>query len=648
MTKTYDFLIVGSGAGGGPLAANLALEGFNVGLIEAGSDQIDDNYNYSIPAFHPFATEDPAFSWEFFVKHYDDDNNPERDPKHHPNASYEGNRGIFYPRASGLGGCTMHHAMITVYPHESDWNGIAKAVEDDSWSAENMRRYFDRIERAEYRDANVLIDLLKPGRLFGRWLRRLTASESEEGARGQHGAGWLAINQADPLLLLKDVNGVLACVKQAIKTAKFNFMTGLNPNDPRVAQENQEGINVIPTSINKGHRTGARERVLQVQEILEDRKEQGLEHGCLDVLANTLVTKILFDQGNPTRAVGVDCLEGKNLYGARHHNSPPPSSATSVQYLASKEVVLSGGAFNSPQILMLSGIGPAEHLRDKGIDVRVDLPGVGQNLQDRYEVGVVAKAKQPFRLLEQATFGKGNGDQTLADDPLFQKWHRNGEGIYGTNGAVLGIIKRSASDSSADTTDDQSKPPDLYIFGVPGDFRGYEVGYTRNIGVVKDHFTWAVLKGHTNNCSGYVLLKSADPFDTPEIHFKYFEEGGGDWQSDVRSVVEGVELALEVYKNLKDDDVIERVVAPEEGTDLEEFVRSTAWGHHASCTCKMGLRAKDQMAVLDGDFKVHGTKNLRVVDASVFPRIPGLFILASVYMISEKASDVIIKDHRGD
>jgi len=146
MPNDYDFVIVGSGAGGGPLAANLALAGFDVALIEAGGDEINDNYK--VPAFHALSTEDPTYSWEFFVKHYSDENNPHRDPKRHPNRKYKDAEGVFYPRASGVGGCTTHHAMITVYPHESDWTFIANEVGDPSWNAEIMRQYFDRIENA--------------------------------------------------------------------------------------------------------------------------------------------------------------------------------------------------------------------------------------------------------------------------------------------------------------------------------------------------------------------------------------------------------------------------------------------------------------------------------------------------------------------
>ena len=96
-------------------------------------------------------------------------------------------------------------------------------------------------------------------------------------------------------------------------------------------------------------------------------------------------------------------------------------------------------------------------------------------------------------------------------------------------------------------------------------------------------------------------------------------------------------------------EVVERELVPGESVntreEIREFVRNEAWGHHASCTCKMGPK-EDEMAVVDSKFRVHGTTNLRVVDASVFPRIPGFFIVTAVYMVSEKASDVILADVR--
>ena len=113
----------------------------------------------------------------------------------------------------------------------------------------------------------------------------------------------------------------------------------------------------------------------------------------------------------------------------------------------------------------------------------------------------------------------------------------------------------------------------------------------------------------------------------------------------IKNLVDGVEFVLKINKKRVDDGVIVEQVAPDPTDDLHDFVRNNAWGHHASCSCKIGAD-DDRWAVLDKDFRVRGTSNLRVVDASVFPRIPGLFILSSVYMISEKASDVIISHYK--
>ena len=637
---TYDFVIVGSGAGGGPLAANLALEGFSVVLIEAGGDQINDHY--SVPAFHGLSTEDPLLSWEFYVKHYSDDNRPERDPKYHKrDPRYPGAPGIFYPRAAALGGCTAHHAMITVYPHESDWNHIAEVTGDDSWRARSMRRYFDRIERAQYRDGSKLLNLLEPGQAIVGALRRLTASEEGEGARGERGAGWLTVTQADPNLLLDDIKGVLQFVAAAFHVAKsrrLDAMPGWNPNDPSVATGNREGVNVIPISVHHGRRAGARERVLQARRLLASQAGQGAKVGRLDLALNRLVTNVVFADDDPTRAIGVRCIPGADLYGARHHSKQPGQRGEPITYRASKEVILCGGAFNTPQLLMLSGIGPQAELARHGIATRIDLPGVGRNLQDRYEVGVVARSSHPFRLLKDATFEIRKREGDPDPDPVFTEWREEGSGIYATNGAVLGIVMRSSTRKRGD-------PPDLYLFGVPGPFSGYQIGYARAGVEPKDRFTWCVLKGHTDNTSGYVQLRSNDPFETPEIHFKYFEESEQPDDGDVQSVVDGVDLVLKIYDRLERQGVLAEVLDPAPGTDLKQFVRDTAWGHHASCTCKIGA-SDDPMAVLDQEFRVRGAKNLRVVDASVFPRIPGLFILTSVYMVSEKASDVIIARHR--
>ncbi len=150
----YDYIVVGAGAGGGPLAANLADAGMRVLLLEAGieggtdGDSRSDSDDYAVPAFHGRASEDPATSWQFFVRHYEDTAQQECDNK------YVATRdGVFYPRAAAVGGCTAHNAMITVHPHDADWDDIAALTGDESWRSDVMRDYFERLEACGYRKA---------------------------------------------------------------------------------------------------------------------------------------------------------------------------------------------------------------------------------------------------------------------------------------------------------------------------------------------------------------------------------------------------------------------------------------------------------------------------------------------------------------
>ncbi len=198
---TYEYVIVGSGAGGGTVAARLAEAGRKVLLLEAGGDPRElsgGNPNnpqgdclpedYDVPCFHGFSTENDAMKWEFFVRHYADINLQRRDKKYYE--VYDGKRvdGVFYPRAGTLGGCTAHNALIMVYPHNKDWDDIAQLTGDSSWNAENMRTYFERIENCHYRP-------------FDRLLSNLGINPARHGWNG-----WLQTEKAIPKVALKDKN----------------------------------------------------------------------------------------------------------------------------------------------------------------------------------------------------------------------------------------------------------------------------------------------------------------------------------------------------------------------------------------------------------------------------------------------------------
>lgn len=612
-SDVYDYIVVGSGAGGGPVAARLARSGFSVLLLEAGGRE--QTPNYSVPAFHPFATEDPALKWDYYVRHYADLERSRKDPKF-----VREEDGVLYPRAGTLGGCTAHHALITVVPHDSDWNEIARLTGDDSWSAPRMRRYFQRVERKGYRGWTKL-------------LYRLTGWNI-----GQHGFnGWLPVTMASPKLLLTSPRLLRLVVRATLKAERhvrpwiasiLSRFLGLafsvrSINDRTRRLSSRVGVRLIPISVEAGRRHGTRELIDEVRAKHPER---------LHVRLNALVKEVLFADDHETapKAIGVRYLRGAHLYEAAASNSPTKAPEATVDVYCRREIILGAGVFNTPQILMLSGIGDREELERHGIVVRSHRPGVGRNLQDRYEVGVVSRMKKGLAVLEGAQYRAPSAEEKPG--PLFANW-LEGKGPYTTNGAVLAVVRRS---------NPQLAEPDLFCFGLLGAFRGYYPDYSKDA-VEHPCFTWAILKAHTNNRGGRVTLASADPRARPKINFYYFEEGSGDWQDDLNAVVEGVKFCrtlIAEYKQLVEEEI---VPGPQVQTDDEiaKFVQERAWGHHASCTCAIG-RPSDEMAVLDSEFRVIGTRNLRVVDASAFPRIPGFFIVSAIYMIAEKAADAII------
>ncbi len=595
-----EYIIVGSGAGGGPLACNLALAGHKVMLFEAGGAN-DAEDIAAVPFFSGFTTEDARIRWDYYVRHYADTAQQKRSSQYLPDKD-----GIWYPRVGSLGGCTVHSFMVDIYPSDSDWDQIARLTGDGSWSAEAMRGLFQQLERCRY----VARSPLNPSR---------------------HGFdGWQPTEMPDPSVYASDpqIPPIMRAAAAEAHDSRFSLsklLAGtLDPNDWRLRND-RDGIYDIPLFTQNGRRYGPRQFIQETAAKLPNK---------LIVMTHRLVTRVLFEG---RRAVGIEYLEGSHLYRADPNSKGVATPTVRKTVRASREVILAAGTFNTPQLLKLSGVGPRDELDNFGIRTIVDLPGVGRNLQDRYEVGMVTAFNNAFTFAAACRPGQEG-------DPCFSQW-LDGTGPYTGYGAAAGILQTSATQRR-----DGRPNADLLISVALTRFKGYYPGYSVDDLAAPDahnKLTWLVLKAHTRNRAGTVRLRSRDPRDTPVINFHYFEEGTDQEGKDLASIVDALQFSRRINARLTGISSGDNWPGPGIRTreQLTQWVRDEAWGHHASCSCRMGA-AGDPQAVVDSKFRVRGTQGLRIVDASVFPRIPGYFILMPIYMISQKAAGEIIRDAR--
>lgn len=604
--REYDFVVIGAGPGGGPVAANLALAGFRVALVEAGINPLDSTqvtnpltpFHYQIPLLFTAASESNEISWDFYVEHY------KRKARQKRNSKYVDNKGILYPRGAALGGSAAHNAMVWMYPHDVDFDRIAEATGDDSWAAENMRPYFQRVEACGY----------------------CTPMDYGRGTEGYIPASWQeeGVFSADPVLQQLATKGARK------PSSYYEGNTLSDVNHPLVAR-GDTGAFATPQHNQQQVRVTIAERLMAIAEQYPER---------LHLYTGTLATRLLIRKARknrPAKAVGVRVEVGRNLYAA-DKDYQPRQHGEKLKLMAKHEVVLSGGTFNTPQLLMLSGIGDRRALKRQGIKTKVHLPGVGKNLQDRYEVAVSVELKEDLALLKPCR--PGAAEDPCLDSYFSAVWDLLPEpfrGPYGMNGIVATRIEQSQHA--------QPGAPDLVLVGLPIGYTGIYPGYSQQWSARR--WTWLVLKGHSTNNGGEISLRSANPHHTPHIRFNHFDEGAGQPEHDLDAMVEGIKLARSYLAHPDIAPLIQREVTPgtEHSTDaqLRQYVLDEAWGHHASCSAKIGSD-EDPLAVLDSQFRVRGVDALRVVDASAFPGIPGFFPVAALFMISEKAADQLLAD----
>jgi choline dehydrogenase len=320
----------------------------------------------------------------------------------------------------------------------------------------------------------------------------------------------------------------------------------------------------------------------------------------LTVETGALTTRVIVENG---RATGIEYVQG----------------GQEQQVFADREVILSGGAYNSPQVLLLSGIGPADHLKSVGIRTVHDLRGVGQNLAEHPNMLVMYKANHDRTFLRQLRL-----DRAVMHGA---NWHLFRKGAFTNNGSAGMIFVRSQP---------QLERPDVQIVfsTVANDASLWLRGLTR-----------APVHSYTSRVGtlyprsrGWLKLRSADPTDTPRIFFNLFGE-----REDVADMIRALRIARELYHTEPHAGLIGEEMTPgaDAKTDAELEQKIRELGHnrqHPLGTCKMGV---GDDAVVDDQLRVRGIERLRVVDASVMPDEPGGNTNIPTMMIAEKASDMI-------
>jgi choline dehydrogenase len=556
--QQYDFIIIGGGSAGSALANRLSADPANrVLVLEAGRpDYIWDVFIH-MPAALTFPIGSRLYDWRY-----------ESEPE-----PFMGGRRIYHARGKVLGGSSSINGMIFQRGNPLDYERWAADPGMGSWDYAHCLPYFKKMENClaggdEYRGTDGPL-ILERGPATNPLFRAFFKAAQQAGYS-----------------LTKDVNGY-----------------------------RQEGFAPFDRNISRGRRLSAARAYLHPV----------MRRPNLTVQCRAFVTRILFEGG---RAVGVEFRRG---WGAGNRGRGAETErrtraagtagqgrgAETTQRARAGEVILCGGAINSPQLLQLSGVGPADLLGELGIEPVADLPGVGANLQDHLEVYVQYASKLPVSVSPAL---KWRNRPAVGARWLFR---RSGPGA--TNHFEGGGFARS---------NDEVRYPNLMFHFLPiairydGSAPAGDHGYQVHIGPMY------------SDSRGSVRIVSADPSVHPALRFNYLSTA-----TDRREWIEAIRIARRILTQPAFSAYNAGELSPGNGVQTDEQIldwvaRDGETALHPSCTAAMGTG--DMSAVDPATMRVHGLEGLRVVDASVMPYITNGNIYAPVMMIAEKAADLIL------
>jgi choline dehydrogenase len=601
---TFDYIVVGLGAAGGVIASRLIQAGYYVALVDAGGD-FTENEKVKTPGDLLLLYDHPSYQPPY---------DPPYDQWSFRTYGTKDKKNTFvYPRGVGFGGSTNHHAMVMFRGSRLVFDEWASITGDQSWAYEGVLPYFKKMETCEY---------AKPGDPY----------------RGTD--GWLHLTKIEPEAM--DFTYLKACQKKGIP---INHEQNGDP-------EKVLGAGYWDASIKNG------ERSYVGSDLIVPTLKQ---HSNYKLFLYHLVTKVLVekDAKGSLKTTGLVAVEQKYAYKADTQNQ---DASIGKEKVLKGNVILCGGGINSPQLLMLSGIGPKEHLESVGVPCVLDKPGVGQNLLDHIEVSVIYEITKNWhpRWNDAARYPE------LARDIYdIQK-----KGPLASNGVACGFDWHVPSGEKnplkpdihshqfytyLDTYDIRrdyclaQKAMEPYMNRIDPNLAYRKEPCALNEKRVLTPVVTNLIEVCHPHAKGYMRLQTKNPFDVPYIQQNL------DNDRDLTVLAEGVLLVRSIFNDEEfkgtnpphnvDYGLKEVIPGPQYQSkeQLKEFFKKhSAYGHHISGACRMG-RKEDPMAVVDSHGCVIGVEGLFVADASIMPTICSANPTNVINMMGEKLADDIMR-----